>query len=337
MLAYLAAALLPGCSSGSPADGGEDSPPDDAAVIESEDGLPDLPEDDAEAILDDGPGEDPAPGDGEEDGDLDAEEELHGPPEYCREWEGLSNFDLVMAVHAYLHETYIPIEARPNTAGVPDRYTTARAMMFVEVEWVIEHEGGQDGVECLYTGTFTPLPEGEEPNDAVVNCEHVLPRSAMDADRASLLFSHQESDIHNLFPVLPGVNSSRGSFPFGIPVSDLTRFADPADETQFALVGLDAEGRRVFQPRALRQGDVARVVFYFSLRWGKDIPGFEEAVLRAWYEEDPVDDRERQRNELIALQQGDRNPFVDCPGLPGMIDDFAAFEILDTNETLPPP
>jgi len=337
MLACLAAAILAGCSSGKPADGGEDALPDDEAVIEGEDGPPDLPGDEGEEILDDGPGEDPDPGDGPEDADLDVEEEPTGPPEYCGEWEGLSNLDLVTAIHAHLHEAYVPIEARPDAGGVLNRYTTARNIMFVEVEWAIEHEAGRDGVACLYTGTFTPLPAALEPDNDIVNCEHVFPRSAMDPDDTSLLFSHQESDIHNLFPVLPGVNSSRGSFPFGVPVSDLTRFTDPDDGTQFALVGLDAEGRRVFQPRALRQGDVARVVFYFSVRWGKDIPGFEEDVLRAWYEADPADDREQRRNEIIALKQGDRNPFVDCPGLPGRIDDFAAFEILDTNETLPPP
>ena len=32
-----------------------------------------------------------------------------------------------------------------------------------------------------------------------------------------------------------------------------------------------------------------------------------------WYEQDPVDDWERQRNDVIQKWQGNRNPFIDHP------------------------
>jgi len=336
----LSLALLPaGCSSSKQdGDGGEDALNDpggeDPADQTFEDAFPD--EEGEDGTRD--PPEEEDGGADADDGSDPAEEEPAELPDTCAPWEGLSGPELVQALHAHLHDTYEPIVALDDEGGVPNRYTTARMYMFTQVEWVLVHDAtGRDGIECVYTGTFTAVAEGVEPDHTILNCEHVWPRSLMEPDQESLLFSHQESDIHALYATLPGVNSARGSFPFGVPVSDLTTFANPEDSSEFAVVGLNAEGVRVFLPREERRGDVSRAMFYFSVRWGRDIAEAEELVLRAWYEDDPVDPREQDRNDMIQAIQGNRNPFVDCPVLAGRIDDFSAFEILDTNETLPPP
>lgn len=327
------------CSSSSTSHDGESDPepadvnPDDAPADSAGEDSYDL---DGEGDpLDTLPEQD---GDGDTAEDFGEQEDVYVDlPDYCRAWEGLYDINLLQALHAHLHETYEPIEARENTAGELDRYTTARFFMFTEVEWVIMHESCCDGIECVYTGTFIAVASGDEPHHSVFNCEHTWPRSFMDPDRDSLLFSHQESDIHALYATLPEVNSARGSFHFGEPVSDLDTFTNPEDGTQFAVVGLNGEGERVFQPRAERQGDVSRGMFYFSVRWGKDISEAEEDVLRSWYDVDPVDERERRRNGIIFIIQGNLNPFVDCPDIIDRIDDFVAFDILDTNDNLPPP
>lgn len=93
-----------------------------------------------------------------------------------------------------------------------------------------------------------------------------------------------------------------------------------------------------------RRGDIARSMFYMDVRYeGTDHPftGFTDpqliltdtqsliaasggqdfgtaylgylSVLLQWHEEDPVDEDERRRNEIVYGYQGNRNPFVDHP------------------------
>ena len=153
--------------------------------------------------------------------------------------------------------------------------------------------------------------------------------AALDPDEESALFSHQESDVHHLFPSDARANAARGHLPFGEAVSDRDLDYLPA------VVGDDADGARVFQPREARRGDVARAVLYVSVRWGLEVEAPEEAVLRRWSRDDPVDERERRRNDAVESVQGNRNPFIDCPGLVGRVDDFAAFEVLDVDLASP--
>ncbi|MCB9548261.1 MAG: endonuclease [Myxococcales bacterium] len=236
--------------------------------------------------------------------------------------------DLLAALHADVQGHYRPIEPTLDRGGNLNRYTTARHFMFTQVERV-PGPAGDLGAECVYTGRFVALGPDAEPGNADVNAEHVWPRSRMDPDENSARYEHQQSDIHHLYPSDAGANSTRGSDPFGEVVSDRDLNHLPA------VAGLDAEGVRVFQPRAERQGDIARAVLYFSVRWGTELRPTEEAVARRWAAADPVDDRERLRNDRIEAVQGNRNPFVDCPELVPRIADFVAFPILDADLPLP--
>lgn len=95
-----------------------------------------------------------------------------------------------------------------------------------------------------------------------------------------------------------------------------------------------------------RRGDVARALFYMDIRYEGGTHGVTGVAepnliltdnqslivtsggsnastaymgmlsdLIAWHYQDPVDDLERHRNETVASFQGNRNPFIDNPGL----------------------
>ena len=57
----------------------------------------------------------------------------------------------------------------------------------------------------------------------------------------------------------------------------------------------------------------------------------------AWADDDPIDDDERMYNDAVQEVQGNRNPFIDCPGLEKNISDFKSFSGQSTNNNLPNP
>ena len=250
----------------------------------------------------------------------------------CNIWSGLNDDDLLGAIHQRLSMEYTPIPVDVDKGGNPNRYTTARRLMFTEIERRPSMDGGPFKAECIYTGTTAPAPQTAEPNMDLLNAEHLWPRSRMlDESIYPVLFSHQESDIHSLFPATPRSNSSRGNLPFGQVASKRNLDFSPS------VLGEDSRGERVFEVRPARRGDVARAILYFSVRWGLAIDSVEEAVLKVWNRQDPPDDLERSRNEIGQRIQGNRNPFIDCPELVDQVSDFRDFSSLDNASNLPNP
>ena len=113
------------------------------------------------------------------------------------------------------------------------------------------------------------------------------------------------------------------------------------NEETCSYLKVSDDGKTVFDVRPERRGDIARSHFYMVLRYkyssevpiddnsnqlGCDSDGCirdsEEEVLRQWNIEDPVDEREIERNERIFEIQGNRNPFVDRPDFISKISDF---------------
>ncbi|MBA2664392.1 MAG: endonuclease [Bradymonadaceae bacterium] len=180
-------------------------------------------------------------------------------------------------------------------------YATARGHMFGTIDNI-------DGeVECIYTGVrhaTVGIPDG-----GYMNTEHGWPQSR----GASQL--PQRSNLHHLFPTRTPANDARASYYFGEVVT--ATWSEAGSKR-----GPDASGEVRFEVRAEGRGNIARALFYFSVVYAQPIPAHEEAVLRAWHAEDPVDARERARNNAIAAVQSSRNPFVDFPQLVNQIDDF---------------
>ncbi len=87
--------------------------------------------------------------------------------------------------------------------------------------------------------------------------------------------------------------------------------------------GSDASGTVVlFQPPEEHRGNVARAMFYMSVRYWWQIPDLMEDTLKQWHVDDPVDAAEEARNGRIRLIQGNLNPFIEDPNLVDLIADF---------------
>jgi deoxyribonuclease-1 len=158
-------------------------------------------------------------------------------------------------------------------------------------------------------------PGNRLPNPNDFNTEHTWPQS-----KFSKLFaaSIQKSDLHHLYPTFSKINGQRGNLPFAEVLKNAPLFCDAS---QLGKAELTNSGT-YFEPPASHKGNVARSMFYFSIRYKIEIDATQEYYLRLWNKEDPVDEFEKSRHEKVAALQLNRNPFIDKPELVDSISDF---------------
>ncbi len=197
-------------------------------------------------------------------------------------------------------------------------YTKARKEIMGNIH--LKQDGYKYYLEDVYCNRrFTSgVGPGKVPNASTINVEHTWPQSRFGGSHQSW----QKSDLHHLFPVDSRANSSRGNLPFASIVDGKY----PHDQCDDSLVGYPetyyGNKQRYFQVPPIQQGNTARAILYFAVRYKRYVDPTEELYLRLWHELDPVDEEEMIRNELIFELQKNRNPFIDYPELVDLIDNF---------------
>ena len=200
-------------------------------------------------------------------------------------------------------------------------YSDARRVLFGDIFLTeIKGEYAIRGIYCDKYYLSSDFPSGKGlgpkkiPDPKIMNTEHSWPQSKFSNRYSRDL---QKSDLLILYPVNSRVNSARSNHPFAeVPNSKLTICSaskmGPIDDT----------GIKYFEPADAIKGDIARSLFYFSIRYEKAIDSVQEYFLRKWHQEDPVDEFEMDRNKTIYDYQGIRNPFIDHPSLVQQVTDF---------------
>ena len=180
------------------------------------------------------------------------------------------------------------------------------------------------------------------------NREHSMPKSWFNEaaqDNYSTNVYPMYTDLHHMFPTDAYINSMRSNYPYGEVGEKITKqsaggfskFGRCTDELGYKISG---QNGRVFEPNDQYKGDLARVYFYMATAyesyknekgvtrspkdWKSDMltsdiyPFFTDWALKMllrWAANDPISEKEIKRNEAIYAIQGNRNPFVDYPGL----------------------
>jgi endonuclease I len=194
--------------------------------------------------------------------------------EYYKNAEGLTGNALLLALRTII-----------NTGKVNISYDDARYIL----DETDRDPDNPDNVILIYTRASVP----GEWNYPTWNREHVWPQSLLGND------SVMTSDLQNLKPSDVDENGFRGNKYFD-NVSSTVAY-EPPDEVK---------------------GDIARILFYMVVMYDKlalvnQAPTTYQmamfSVLLSWHEADPVDDFERNRNDVIFQYQKNRNPFIDYP------------------------
>ncbi|MGB3775247.1 MAG: endonuclease [Leeuwenhoekiella sp.] len=228
------------------------------------------------------------------------------PADYYATLNGKSGADLTQAITNLI----------ANTAGV-------RAQSYTDVIDILkeadQNPQNNNEVWLMYTEKSRPKLDFQLTSDSFErwNREHVFPRSrggfySIEADEVAdgkEVFTttnadsirHGNSDAHALRAVDSRENSSRGNQNYG-------EYTGPPESTGSFY------------------GDVARSAFFIALRYtGLEIAdGYPLAnmgklgdlqTLLQWHRNDPPDDFEMHRNNVVYSWQKNRNPFIDNPEL----------------------
>jgi endonuclease I len=199
---------------------------------------------------------------------------------YYQSAEGLTGSALKSQLHTII-----------NTGFVGVTYGDARYML----DDTDRDPNNSNNVILLYLGTSV---SGAWDGGVTWNREHVWPQSLLGvaADNGTV---NAASDLQNLKPANPSVNSSRGN----------KYYDDMTTSVSYA-------------PRVEVRGDIARILLYMEVMYSiyhliNSTPAVNQMalldVLLSWHELDPVDSFEMNRNEVIYTLQKNRNPFIDYP------------------------
>jgi deoxyribonuclease-1 len=200
-------------------------------------------------------------------------------------------------------------------------YNGARKILFGVI--ALNNDNGQYSITDVYCHKVfsgDDIKPNTIPDGTKLNCEHTWPQSKFTGKYPQEM---QKSDLNHLFASDSRANSIRGNYDFADIATDSGALAqDQCSVSKSGVPVAGGGGDDLFEPPTEHKGNVARALFYFSVRYQIKIPNAEEQVLRRWNDLDPVDDAERARNELVYKYQFNRNPFIDFPQLANYINQF---------------
>ena len=205
----------------------------------------------------------------------------------------------------------------------------------------------EDGkVWDMYSGTsnFTFENDQDKGSGGTVegdkfNREHSFPNSWFGGNKNTPMYT----DLHHMYPTDKLVNNKRGNNPFGE-----TNGESYTSNEGFSKLGqctYPGFSGIVFEPNDIYKGDFARTYFYMVTCYEEQIPtwyvnfgvdkngqdtgvkatldgntypglsSWQLAMLMKWAKNDPVSEKETNRNNAVYGIQNNRNPFIDYHGL----------------------
>lgn len=249
------------------------------------------------------------------------------PTDYYKEAQNKKAYELKTALHNIIKD-----HSAQSYSSLWDFYKTYELDNYYENDGSIldiysENPNGTDPYNFVKSSDQCG-GSGYKVEGDCYNREHSMPQSWFKKDRPMV------SDVHHIFASDGKVNSYRGNYPFGI-VGSATKTTKNGSKLGNSSANLGYSGT-VFEPIDEFKGDIARAYFYMATRYENKVASWEnnmnsaDAVfngtsdqvfenwvldmLLAWHKQDPISQKEIDRNNAAFTFQGNRNPFVDNPG-----------------------
>jgi endonuclease I len=142
------------------------------------------------------------------------------------------------------------------------------------------------------------------------------------------------SDMFNVYPTDARVNNLRSNYPYGVVGTNKGISGDP-DHHALGKLGTSSKAGysgTCYEPDDQYKGDLARTFFYMVARYRTNVlnsgygsnmftsnptnlTSYSLSFLLEWHRNDPVSQKEIDRNQGVYGEQNNRNPFIDYPEL----------------------
>lgn len=170
------------------------------------------------------------------------------------------------------------------------------------------------------------------PSFSGLNREHSFPKSWWKQNN-SVDYTTAYIDLNHLYPSEMKANTAKSNYPLGeVDMSYTPKFDNGVCKVGYPVQGQGGGATQVFEPADEYKGDFARTYFYMvtcyqNLTWNQSymymvsqnvyptLNAWSVRMLLKWHRDDPVSQKELDRNEAVFSFQDNRNPFIDHPEL----------------------
>ena len=251
----------------------------------------------------------------EESSSSSAEDDL---PEYYRD-KGLD----ITETGATLKTQLFNIINSHTDVGYSGLYTH---YMTTDVKYI--DDDGKKHLWDMYSACDYLMPDDENHSNYTkegdnYNREHTIPQSIFSKNAPMV------SDIFHVYPTDSFVNGKRGDHPHAeVATASFTS----SNGTKVGTSATNNVSGTVCEPADEYKGDFARTYFYFVTCYQDKLSGFGNfatfskntypslatwaiQLYKKWSDDDPVSQKEIDRNNAAYLVQGNRNPFIDFPNI----------------------
>ena len=235
------------------------------------------------------------------------------PADYYSDCEGLCGKSLLVELSDVVGpHTTVSYNGLWTLYRTSDTYSNGKIWdMYSTKQWTYQSE------QC---GTYSTVGD-------CYNREHSFPKSWFD-DASPMV-----SDAFHIYPTDGRVNGQRSNYPYGECANGTTLPASGGIKALGRLGKCTFAGYSgtVFEPDDEYKGDFARSYFYMAAAYNSRISSWSSPMLAGnnypcfstwainlllkWHRQDPVSQKELDRNEAVYAQQHNRNPFIDHPEL----------------------
>ena len=275
-------------------------------------------------------------------------------PTYYKDINGKSGKSLFDAVHVVAKEGYSSLGYDGLWSAY--KYTDLHDNGYV---WDMYSDCTWKSINSNHCGNYSTECD-------CYNREHSIPKSWYGDTK-----SGPGCDIFHLVPTDGKVNGVRSNYPFGeVASASYNKHGNKLGSAKsITIIGgntiagntgatISCSASKVFEPRDEYKGDFARGYFGAMIRWAGDHQTFSDgnggtmfskgytesslygftkygvALLMKWHRQDPVSQKEVDRNNGIQQTQGNRNPFIDYPYLAEFIWGEKAGESINLNDLI---